>query len=198
MLRTRKREASGIAVFALLSALALAGCAPASPTGVASLDGGAGSTNSPEESNEPREDDQVKFAECMREHGIDMPDPDPDQEGFGIAIPEGTSTEEADAALEACEEFTPGGGEPMQASPEQLAQMREFAKCMRENGIENFPDPSADGSLMIRSQPGDPDSIDPMSQEFKDAEKACREFQPTPPDGEEQEGPGTQTGGSGS
>jgi hypothetical protein len=195
MFRTQRHAASGLAALALLATFALAGCTPASPTGVASLDGGSGSTNNPEESSEPREGDQVKFAECMREHGIDMPDPDPDAGGFGIAIPEGTSKEEADAAIEACEEFMPGGGEPVQASPEQLEAMREFAKCMRENGIENFPDPSADGGIQIQNTPDDPNSIDPMSQEFKDAEKACEDLAPKPPDGSEQEGPSTQTDG---
>jgi hypothetical protein len=193
MFRTQRRAASGLAALALLATFALAGCAPASPTGVASLDGGDGSTNSPEESNEPREGDQVKFAECMREHGIDMPDPDPDAEGFGVAIPQGTSPEEADAAIEACEEFMPGGGEPVQASPEDLAAMREFAKCMRENGIENFPDPSADGGIQFGSNRDDPNRIDPESQEFQDAEKACEDLAPKPPDGSEQEGPRTQT-----
>ena len=195
MFRRQRHAASGLAALALLATFALAGCAPASPTGVASLDGGTGATNTPEESNEPREGDQVKFAECMREHGIDMPDPEPDSDGGGglsVAIPQGTSKEEADAAIEACKEFMPGGGEPVKASPEQLAAMREFAKCMRENGIENFPDPSADGGIQIGSNRDDPNSIDPESQEFQDAQRTCEDLMPEPPDGEE--GPRTQTG----
>lgn len=193
MFRTQRHAASGLATLALLATFSLAGCTPASPTDVASLDGGSGSTDSPEESNGPREGDQVKFAECMREHGIDMPDPDPDSKGFGIAIPQGTSKPEADAAIEACKEFMPGGGEPVQASPEQLAAMREFAKCMRENGIENFPDPSTEGGIQIGSNRDDPNSIDPESQEFKDAQNACEDLMPEPRDGSEQDGPSTQT-----
>jgi hypothetical protein len=198
MFRTRTRAASGLAVFALLATLSLAGCATVSPTGVASVDGGNGSTDGPKQSEAPSEGDPVKFAECMREHGIDMPDPEPDQGGFSIAIPEGTSREDADAAVEACKEFEPNGGEPPQLSAEEVAQMREFAKCMRENGIENFPDPNADGGIRIESKPGDPGSIDHMSQEFKDAELACKEFQPKRPGGAENEGPANQTGGSAS
>jgi hypothetical protein len=195
MFRTQQRAASGIAVFALLATLALAGCAPTAPTGVASLDGGTGSTSSPQATDEPSQGDQVKFAECMREHGIDMPDPDPSEDGgFGIMIPQGTSKEAADAAIEACKEFMPNGGEPPHLNAEELAAMREFAKCMRENGIENFPDPSADGGIAIEANPDDPDGIDPESQEFKNAEDACKDLMPEPPDGSD-EGPSMQIDG---
>ena len=192
MLRTSRRATSGFAVVAVLAVLALAGCAPASPAGVASLgDGGDSAGATPTAT--PNGGDSVKFAECMREQGIDMPNPDPDEQGFNITIPEGTSKEEVDAAMEACKEFQPNGGEPMQLNAEQLAQMREFSECMREHGIENFPDPSADGGIMIESNPGDPNSIDPESQEFKDAQAACESLAPAPPDGEDS-GPSTQKG----
>ena len=114
MFRTRQRAASGIAVCALIVSLALAGCAPSVAPGVASLDDDPGATTTPGADDASLEGDQVKFTECMREHGIDVPDPDPDQGGFGISIPDGSSPEEVNAALEACEEFMPGGGEPMQ------------------------------------------------------------------------------------
>lgn len=190
MIRTGRRAASALSVLALLGTLSLAACSPASPSGVASLEDGTGSTNRPEASEAPSEGDAVKFAECMREHGVEVPDPDVEQEGFAIAIPHGVDQETADAALEACKEFTPGGGEPMKPNAEQLAQMRAFAKCMREHGIENFPDPNAEGGLTIEANADDPDSIDPMSQEFKDAEEACRELGPKPPAGGD-EGPST-------
>ncbi|WP_136707430.1 hypothetical protein [Agromyces sp. H66] len=194
MFRTRRRAASGFAVFVIFATLALAGCARGETPGVASL--GDGSTTSPTASEAPAEGDAVKFAACMREHGIDVPDPDPDADGFSMSIPRGTSEEEADAAVEACKEFAPNGGEPVQLSAEDLEGMREFAKCMRENGIEDFPDPSADGGFQIPSSPGDPDAIDPMSQEFRDAEESCARVRPAPPGGGEPEGPSTQTGGS--
>lgn len=51
----------------------------------------------------------VKFTECMRENGIDMPDPAPDG---SLTVPEGTDieSEEFQAASEECREFLSGGG----------------------------------------------------------------------------------------
>lgn len=195
MIRTPRRAASALSVLALLGTLALAACTP-SPTGVASLDGGASKT--PEASEAPSEGDPVKFTECMREQGIEVPDPDTEQEGFAIAIPQGADKAAVDAALVACKEFMPNGGEMIEPSAEQLAQMRAFAKCMREHGIEDFPDPGADGGIQIQGDSSDPNGIDPMSEEFEDAEQACRHLAPKPPGGGEQDGPSTQTGGEAS
>ncbi|MBT2517818.1 hypothetical protein J7E29_10265 [Streptomyces sp. ISL-90] len=189
MFRTRKRAASGIAVFAMLATLALAGCAPTSPTGVASLDGGATPTESGSPDGEGGKGDQVKFTECMREQGIDMPDPDPNSKGFAVAIPQGVSKDAVDAAMEECKQYMPNGGEMPELSAEELKQMREFAKCMRENGIEDFPDPNAEGGMMLNG-----DDVDPESEEFQAAQEACEDLAPRPKDGEE-EGPSTQTNG---
>jgi hypothetical protein len=53
-------------------------------------------------------DQYVKFAQCMREHGIDMKDPDPDGT---IQIPAGkTDPETVNKAREACKALAPGAG----------------------------------------------------------------------------------------
>jgi hypothetical protein len=54
----------------------------------------------------------VKYAQCMREHGIDMPDPKPG-EPIRLRI---TKDQEAKAeeAKEACRHFAPGLGGPEQ------------------------------------------------------------------------------------
>jgi hypothetical protein len=57
--------------------------------------------------------------------------------------------------------------------------MREFAKCMRANGVPEFPDPQADGRIRIDSFRG----LDPDSAEFKAAEEKCRQFAPRRPRG---------------
>lgn len=84
-----------------------------------------------------------KFAQCMRTAGIEMPDPGPD--GM-VAMPATAAGDEAsgkkmDAAMEKCREFLPNGGEPPKASAEDLAKARDYAKCVRENGVPSFPDP---------------------------------------------------------
>jgi hypothetical protein len=74
-----------------------------------------------------------------------------------------------------------GEASPTSAGDRALA----YSKCMRENGVANFPDPQADGGG-IRISPQD--GLDPNSQDFKDAQQACQDLAP-------QGGPGGAGGG---
>lgn len=65
----------------------------------------------------------------------------------------------------------PGGASPTSAKDRGLA----FAKCMRENGVEKFPDPGGDGRSQIF---GKSSGIDPKSPEFKKAMEACKDLFP--------------------
>lgn len=89
----------------------------------------------------------LAFNECMREQGIDMPDPDPDQPAIAIPDRDDPAVQEA---LEVCREEMPGGGPFGGGEPdaEQLAALQEFTECMREEGID-MPDPNPDGSLSL-------------------------------------------------
>ncbi|MDX3006576.1 hypothetical protein PWY87_33180 [Kribbella solani] len=49
-----------------------------------------------------------------------------------------------------------------------------FAKCMRENGVKDFPDPGDDGSQVMGKNSG----IDPTSAAFKKAQEACKDLIP--------------------
>jgi hypothetical protein len=49
-----------------------------------------------------------------------------------------------------------------------------FAKCMRENGVKNFPDPADSSSQVLEKGSG----IDPESAEFKKATEACKDLAP--------------------
>jgi hypothetical protein len=89
----------------------------------------------------------VKFAQCMRENGVSQfPDPDASGEltidgvvnGSGID-PDGPTWQQA---IDACKDLQPpgftGGGE--RSSDQQEAAL-EFAECIREHGVPDFPDP---------------------------------------------------------
>jgi hypothetical protein len=89
----------------------------------------------------------VKFAECMRENGVsEFPDPDASGEltidgvlnGSGLD-PNAPAWKEA---IDACKDLQPpgftGGGE--RSSGQQEAAL-EFAQCVREHGVPDFPDP---------------------------------------------------------
>jgi hypothetical protein len=52
----------------------------------------------------------------------------------------------------------------------------KFSRCMRANGVANFPDPGAGGSLQFGSGSG----IDPRSPQFQAAMQKCRKDLPTP------------------
>jgi hypothetical protein len=124
----------------------------------------------------------LEFAQCMREHGVDMPDPQ--FEGGRVTMTQrggrDTSPEKMRAAEQACAKYRdkvkpPEGREPSDA---QQAEFREqalaHAKCMREHGID-MPDPQfEENGVRMQVGPG----IDPESQEFKDAQEACRDTLP--------------------
>lgn len=65
-----------------------------------------------------------------------------------------------------------GGASPGSTSPEAAALA--FAKCMRSNGLPNFPDPKASGGFFFHSGAG----TNPSSPAFKAAQKACAKFMP--------------------
>ncbi|MDG6108076.1 hypothetical protein Daura_45560 [Dactylosporangium aurantiacum] len=138
----------------------------------------------------------LKYAACMREHGIDMPDPQFDGGGIAMTLPEGADKAKVDAANEQCKQFLPNGGQPLKADPEMQERMRKFSQCMRENGVPDFPDPGEDGGIRIDGSKGG--GLDPRSEAFKKAEAACKDFQPKRP-GSDDEGPATnqktETGG---
>ncbi|WP_051342589.1 hypothetical protein [Pseudonocardia spinosispora] len=53
-------------------------------------------------------------------------------------------------------------------NPELTAKLTELARCMRDNGVKDFPDPGADGSIQYQ---GD-------SPEFKAAGEKCHDILP--------------------
>lgn len=120
----------------------------------------------------------LKFARCMREHGIDMPDPRTDEDG-GIQIggPNvgGPDPGKLETAQKACQKHLEKI-KPPDLSEEERAQIKEeslrHARCMREHGID-FPDPkfSEDGGATVRIGPGS--GLDPRSPKFQRAQKAC-------------------------
>jgi hypothetical protein len=100
-----------------------------------------------------------KLIACMRAHGIDIPDPQPGDEP-GSAIRHqlddlGKGTDPAfQAALDQCQPPPSAGAKPT-ADPETIAKRRGFAKCMREHGLPDFPDPDPiTGELYYVTEPG--------------------------------------------
>jgi outer membrane murein-binding lipoprotein Lpp len=159
-------------VAAIGAAVLLAGCGgkPDDGSKVASISGPSSSAPVKAADNKSDEDKMREFAKCMREHGVDMPDPKPAGDG-GMAVTlgggDGVDRTKVDAAQNACKHLMPNGGEMKPPSPEELDKMRKDAKCMRDHGIDMpDPDPTGKGAMRIGS-PGD----DPSK--FEAAAKAC-------------------------
>jgi hypothetical protein len=165
-----------------LVALGLAACGgdAGDGDGIASVDSGSRptATASPDSAADLDNDERrLKFAQCMRSNGVPMEDPDPDQPGIRVRIGPGVKPEQAEAAMEKCKQYAPNGGKPIQLDAEQLAKLREFSKCMRANGVPNFPDPDPSGRIEMRRYRG----MDLGEEAFKRAEEKCRQFRPQPP-----------------
>ena len=138
----------------------------------------------------------LKFSKCMRDHGIDMPDPQRVGTG-GIKLTGGKGLDFNDpkmkAAQSACQKYIQiGGGETV--DPAKRAKLQEaalsYARCMRSQGVD-MPDPklSGNGGLTFQAGPGSgaPKSssgsgprsglgANPDSPKFKAADKACNHF----------------------
>lgn len=115
---------------------------------------GAGCSSSPADSDGGDTGNQaLTFSQCMRDHSIsDFPDPDASGDLTIDQIANGTSLDTTSAAFEqamsACKDLQPAGftGEKRTKSEQQGALA--FAKCMRENGVADFPDPEPGAPLI--------------------------------------------------
>ena len=94
------------------------------------------------------EDAQLKFAQCMRENGVDVPDPGSgDQKAMRLG--KGTDRTKLQGALEKCRQWLQAGGKmPDLKDPKVRDQYVKFAQCMREHGVD-IPDPGPDGQFRL-------------------------------------------------
>jgi hypothetical protein len=135
----------------LAAALVLTACgSPPEGDKVASVSGGAPTGSSAPAAGDGLDEDKMRaFAKCMRDNGVDMPDPEFDGNG-GVAARAGAAIgeEEMKTAEEACKEFMPSGGEMRKPSQEDMDRMREQIKCLRGKGFE-VEDPDFDNGAAI-------------------------------------------------
>lgn len=161
----------------LVLLMAVAGCARSDGgSKVASVSGTASPTASASgASSLSAKERALKFAQCMRDHGVPMEDPQFDGDKIEVQIGGAgapVDKSKVDAAQEACKEWSPiGGPGGAKPDPQMLENMRKQAQCMRDNGVENFPDPSTDGGIRIDGSIGeDPD--------FDAAQEKCMKDMP--------------------
>jgi hypothetical protein len=135
-----KRELRPLAALAVLAAI-VAGCSKAPAD--------TGATTSTAATH----DKAMRFSACMRDHGVGaFPDPDASGELTIDAVANGSSLDTDSAAFEqalsACKDLQPPGftGHKRSARTQEIAL--KFAQCVRDNGVEDFPDPTAEAPLV--------------------------------------------------
>jgi hypothetical protein len=151
---------------------------------VASLNGGSDSSSDGDGERLSFEDAVLEFTRCMRDNGIDIPDLAVDADGQA-RIPtdalSGLDTEspEFSQAFLACASIlTDAGAISLATDPELLGavqdQLADFAACMRENGIPDFPDPNPgfDGS----GSPFPLSALNPSDPRLGDALDVCQDL----------------------
>jgi hypothetical protein len=167
-----RRCRAGCAFVAVGCGLALAGCGF---TGNSSEAASSGGPQSPAVASS-----FLKFASCMRSHGVpNFPDP---SSGHSIQISPGSGVDPASPAFQSaqgvCKKLLPGGGpgRPPAPSASDTRAALAWAQCVRKHGVPTFPDPSttANAGLIFRGVvfPVGP-SFNLQSPAFEQAQAAC-------------------------
>jgi hypothetical protein len=148
MSRTLRPLAAAFAMVAMVVVIS-AGCGGSGSSG----DSTASSAGTGGNKNATVRDRAVKFAECMRANGVSaFPDPNTSGELTIDAVANGSSVDTSSVAftraLTACKDLEPPGFTGDKRSPEQQAAALEFAQCIRDNGVKDFPDPAIDEPLV--------------------------------------------------
>ena len=164
-----------LAGMAILVGLALAGCGSSddgSDSGVASAGGGGAVPSASTAADDA--DQQLAFAQCMRENGVDVPDPEPGSNRPNFRFGDSdVDRQKAQQALEKCRDKLPNGGQRRQLDAAQIDQTRKLSQCMRENGFPDFPDPGADGNIGFQDL-----NLDRNDPKLRSALEKCQQYAP--------------------
>jgi len=122
----------------------------------------------------------LDYAKCMRQHGVDMPDPQFDGGHVSQKGPVHVNEAKMRKADGACESIR-DRIKPPELSDEEKAEFKQKAvahsRCMREHGVD-LPDPTFDenGGAQVHIPKGG--GLNPETAKFKAAEKACSKLMP--------------------
>jgi hypothetical protein len=167
---TRPRAAPVVLVLLLVAGLA--GCSPSRGAEAA-----ATTTTQPDRVATWRQ-----VIQCLRDNGMpDLPDPQFDEQGEprwpgGVEPPD-----PPERARRACGAIADrlDASQPTEPTrpPADIPALVRFARCMREHGIADFPDPKADGTFQLSTT-----SIgrEGKSPRVLSAMRACKPLNPDP------------------
>jgi hypothetical protein len=171
----KRRPLDALALIALIAVIS--GCGSSSPAGTSPGSSGGNSTLAHAQKG-------VKFAECMRSHGVsNFPDPGASGKFTIDAVANGssldTSTPAFTQAISACKALEPAGFTGSKRSSQQQQAALKFAQCIRANGVKDFPDPIPNGPLVdtnripSAAEPGGMSALHAAMQKCSDAAAAA-------------------------
>jgi len=182
-LRSARRRWRCAALLAALVALGLglAGFGGGSPNASSNSASAAVSGCSPSGCSSPAasasaEAIALKFAGCMRSHGVtEFPDPTIGSNGlpsFGPTLNVKGGAPVYNAARQACKHDLPNIGPHTVAERAAAnAAALKYAVCMRSNGVPDFPDPNGQGLIKINHATG---VLVSSSPQFQQAQTVCK------------------------
>jgi len=169
---TRRFTARRVVTVGSVLLLGLTACGSESSPGVASAIG-EGAHSSSASVIGTAQADQVRYAKCMRENGIQMSDP---VDGKTNIKAQPGDEAKLQTAQNACKKFAPtvqkgsGGG----VSAEDQEKALKFDRCMRENGVQMDDPDFSSGDVRLHVE-GDPEQAD-----IDAAQQACASLLPEP------------------
>jgi hypothetical protein len=163
--RAHWRLAIVIALVTAGALLSLTACSSSESSG-----GSAGASDA--------EQAMLDFVQCMRDNGVpSFPDPVARPDGsFGLQRPVGVPASVLDNAFASCRSEAQAiglGSDPSAPDTDAQDQLLKLSRCMRKNGIPEFPDPEP-GSDLISGLHGLFSGFDLESPRVARALESCR------------------------
>ena len=161
------RAAVGVGLGVVLLLAGLAGC---------SATGGAGAATTTTGGQQDAAAVWRELVRCARANGMpNLPDPQIDSNGRA-SFPNGTPEPPA-SVRRACQSIydrLPASARDEAARPPaDMQALLRYARCMREHGVADFPDPSADGNFHAPAG-----SRGAKNPNLERANQACRQLDP--------------------
>jgi hypothetical protein len=178
--RIRRRSEGGVlgglvgrsaAVGVSLAVVLLAGC---------SASGGSGAATTTTSGQQAAAAVLREFVRCARANGMpNLPDLRLDSNGQ-VSVPEGTPEppKSVERACRSIWERLPASASGAQGRPPaDMQALLRFARCMREHGMADFPDPKPDGRFPL---PPSMQRVQGKTPGFLRAMQVCRQLNPDP------------------
>jgi len=133
----------------------------------------------PQTPTEPPAEIWQELVQCARAHGDPtLPDPTVDSQGRA-KFPPGTQAP-SQATIQACQSiYNRLPAVARTSAPPDIQMEIRFARCMRSNGLPDWPDPNADGTYPLPPDLITTSKSGPVWNQIKTAWDACRAYDPS-------------------